>query len=170
MWRLVADFDELDEWRDFIQHGDEHGEIQLFCALGITPNTDTERLIARLAYQSTVGDHLLISANLYRPDDSKHGLRAILPQYDNPESRRWLTSFFTDLDWPVTPEQLVFEIREQESPTRLSATLTLSQTQVVSIDTAAFEIPVGTRFGCVLQQSVPSGRLGRPARPARVRP
>jgi len=48
--RLVADFDELDEWRDFIQHGGEHGEIQLFCALGITPNTDKERLIARLAH------------------------------------------------------------------------------------------------------------------------
>jgi len=44
----------------------------------------------------------------------------------------------------VTPEQLVFEIREQESPARLSATLTLSQTQVVSIDTAVFEIPAGT--------------------------
>gem|GEM_PF-4952006 len=44
----------------------------------------------------------------------------------------------------MTPEQLVFEIQEQESPARLSATLTLLQTQVVSIDTAAFEIPAGT--------------------------
>ena len=142
--RLVADLDELDDWRGFLEQGSERGELQLFCAFGITPNTDADRLLERLAGQSSAGDHLLLSANLYDPGDPLHFLEAILPQYDNAETRRWLTTFFADLDWPVTPEELLFDLREQESPARIAATLTLMQPFEAAIGSVTIAVPQGT--------------------------
>jgi uncharacterized SAM-dependent methyltransferase len=141
--RLVADLDALDDWRDHLERGGERDELQLFCAFGITPNSDADLLIERIARQTVPGDLLLISANIHDPDDPKHCLRAILKQYDNPQTRRWLTTFFADLDWPVTPGQLVFGLHEQESPARISATLTLPRPQATTIGTDTFEVPAG---------------------------
>lgn len=144
--RLIADLDELDEWRDFVEQGGESGEVQLFCAFGVTPNADADRLIAWLARQSLAGDHLLVSANLYDPGDPTHCLQAILPQYDNPETRLWLATFFSDLDWPVTSGQFVFHFQEQASPARICATLTIPQATVVSMDATRIEVPRGACF------------------------
>jgi len=144
--RLVADLDQLDEWRDFVEQGSKCKEVQLYCAFGVTPNTDAHWLVRWLARESAAGDHLLISANLYDPDDPEHSLPAILPQYDNPETRRWLTTFFTDLDLPVTPDQLEFNLHEQESPARISATLRSRETHAVTIGAEMLEVPSGACF------------------------
>lgn len=142
--RLIADLEELQDWRVFVEQGSSGGEVQIFCAFGITPNADSDVLIAWLADQSRPGDQLLVSANLHDPEDPRHSLCAILPQYDNPETRLWLATFFTDLDWPVAPEQFAFHLQEQTSPARICATLTLPSSYEVWLDARKIEVPRDT--------------------------
>jgi len=144
--RLVADLEALDQWREFIEEGGESGETQILCAFGITPNTDADPLIDRLARACAPGDQLLINANLYDPDDPEHALRAILPQYDNPETRRWLTTFFEDLDWDLRPEEFAFELNDQGSPARISATLRLPHDLEMPADSARIGPSGGDRL------------------------
>ena len=141
--RLVADLDKFDGLRGFIEQDSKPDEVQLYCAFGVTPNTDANRLIEWLARESVSDDHLLINANLYDPDDPEHDLPATLTQYDNAETRRWLATFFADLDWPVLPDHLVFCLHEQESPARISANLILQETHSITINSETFEVPGG---------------------------
>lgn len=64
---------------------------------GLIPNFEPQAIMPRLAALVRPGDLLLFSANLAPGLDYRAGTEAILPQYDNPETRAWLSLFLKDV-------------------------------------------------------------------------
>jgi uncharacterized SAM-dependent methyltransferase len=75
---------------------------RLITFFGMMPNFEPEVILPRLAGLVRAGDWLLLSANLEPGPDYAAGMQRILPGYDNPLTRDWLTTFLFDLGW--TPE------------------------------------------------------------------
>ena len=63
---------------------------KLFTLFGVLPNLDPLPLLRRLARKMERGDFLLFSANLAPGKSGWAGAHRVLPQYDNPPTRRWL--------------------------------------------------------------------------------
>lgn len=74
-----------------------HGARRLVTFFGLVPNFEPEETTAVLRSILRAGDRLLCSANLAPGDDYPAGVRAILPQYDNEPTRRWLSLLLEDL-------------------------------------------------------------------------
>ncbi len=64
---------------------------------GMIPNFEPRQILPQLAALLRHNDFLLFSANLAPGDDYTAGMEKILPQYDNPLTRDWLTAFLFDL-------------------------------------------------------------------------
>jgi hypothetical protein len=64
--------------------------------LGMLPNMDLAHAARVLAAWTRPGDWVVASANLASAAECASGLHGILPQYDNPETRAWLSGF---LEW-----------------------------------------------------------------------
>ena len=63
---------------------------RLITLFGVLPNLDPLPLLRRLARAMKRGDLLLFSTNLAPGTSSFAGARKVLPQYDNPITRRWM--------------------------------------------------------------------------------
>ena len=68
---------------------------------GMIPNFEPGQILPKLASLLRAEDYLLFSANLAPGKNYAAGMEKILPQYDNPLTRDWLTAFLFDLG--VTP-------------------------------------------------------------------
>ena len=64
--------------------------------LGMLPNMDLGHAGRVLRAWTRPGDWVVASANLASPAECAAGLRGVLPQYDNAETRAWLSGF---LEW-----------------------------------------------------------------------
>ncbi len=89
---LVADllgYPDLPNWlAEF-----DSGRKRLFTAFGLTPNTAPSELLPVLHDFLRPEDALLISANLFT------SIQDVLSQYDNPETRAWLSQVL--IDWGI---------------------------------------------------------------------
>ena len=63
---------------------------RLITLFGVLPNLDPLPLLRRLARAMKRGDLLLFSTNLAPGNSSFAGARKVLPQYNNPITRRWV--------------------------------------------------------------------------------
>lgn len=64
---------------------------------GLIPNFEPAAILPRLSAFIRPQDLLLFSANLALGPDYRAGCEAVLPLYDNPETRAWLWLFLKDL-------------------------------------------------------------------------
>jgi uncharacterized SAM-dependent methyltransferase len=64
---------------------------------GMIPNFEPQIILPKLASVIRPGDLLLFSANLAPGKNYAAGVKKVLPQYDNPLTRDWLTTFLFDL-------------------------------------------------------------------------
>lgn len=85
---------------------------KLFTFFGMLPNFEPNTIIPRVARLLASKDYLLCSANLAPGSDYAQGVKAILPQYDNPLTHDWLLTFLLDLgierdsgsiEWSIEP-------------------------------------------------------------------
>jgi uncharacterized SAM-dependent methyltransferase len=83
---------------------------RLFTFFGMIPNFEPNKIIPKLTALLRRGDFLLFSANLAPGDDYAAGMEKILPQYDNPLTRDWLTAFLFDLGVAPRDGRLRFTI------------------------------------------------------------
>ena len=89
---LVADILEFPGLPDWLGEFDS-GRKRLFTAFGLTPNTSPKALLPALRGFLRPGDALLVSANLFNDETW------VLAEYDNAETRAWLTQ--TLIDWGI---------------------------------------------------------------------
>ncbi len=75
---------------------------------GMIPNFEPREILPKLASLLRPNDYLLFSANLAPGDDYGAGMKKILPQYDNPLTRDWLTAFLFDLGVEPRDGELLF--------------------------------------------------------------
>lgn len=89
---LVADILAFPELPDWLSEFDS-GRKRLFTAFGLTPNTAPNELFPALRKFLRPEDALLISANQFTTVED------VLSQYDNPETRAWLSQVL--IDWGI---------------------------------------------------------------------
>ena len=77
---------------------------------GMIPNFEPRQILPKLSALLRKQDWLLFSANLAPGTDYAAGMEKILPQYDNPQTRDWLSSFLFDLGVESRDGQLRFSI------------------------------------------------------------
>jgi hypothetical protein len=76
------------------------------------PNFEADAILPRLAGFLGSGSKLLLSANLTPGPDYDAGVRKVLPLYDNPLTREWLTMFLTDVGIDKADGDLVFGLED----------------------------------------------------------
>lgn len=91
----------------------------LITFFGMIPNFEPQTILPKLASLVRPKDFLLFSANLAPGADYAAGMKRILPQYDNPQTRDWLTAFLFDLGVEKRDGELHFSI-ENTSKSGLS--------------------------------------------------
>ena len=91
------------------QNRPKHG-ASLVTFFGMIPNFEPRQILPKLATLLRAKDYLLFSANLAPGKNSAAGMKKILPQYDNPLTRDWLTAFLFDLGVERRDGQLRFTI------------------------------------------------------------
>ena len=75
------------------------------------PNFEPRQVLPKLAELLRPKDYLLFSANLEPGKNYAAGMEKILPQYDNPLTRDWLTAFLFDLGVEPRDGELRFSIK-----------------------------------------------------------
>ena len=83
---------------------------RLITFFGMIPNFEPQQILPKLSELLRRNDFLFFSANLAPGDGYTAGLKQILPQYDNPLTRDWLTAFLFDLGVEVRDGELRFSI------------------------------------------------------------
>lgn len=77
---------------------------------GMIPNFEPRQILPKLVTLLRAKDYLLFSANLAPGKNYAAGMKKILPQYDNPLTRDWLTTFLFDLGVEPRDGNLLFSI------------------------------------------------------------
>lgn len=72
------------------------GARRWFTLFGMLPNFEPRFIFERLADWLKPGDRMLFSANLAPGLDLEAGVRRVLPQYDNRETKAWLRTLLED--------------------------------------------------------------------------
>jgi L-histidine Nalpha-methyltransferase len=85
-----------------------HSSLVTF--FGMIPNFEPRQILPKLAELLRPNDFLLFSANLAPGGDYAAGMKKILPQYDNPLTRDWLTAFLFDLGADRRDGELRFSV------------------------------------------------------------
>lgn len=89
-------------WCEALLGGSEAGgrPRRVVFLLGMLPNMDLSHARRVLRAWTEPGDWVVLSANLASEGECEDGLRTVLPQYDNAETRAWLSGF---LEWQGIP-------------------------------------------------------------------
>ena len=87
-----------------------HHASRIITFFGMIPNFEPQIILPKLASLVQPQDFLLFSANLAPGADYAAGLKKILPQYDNPLTRDWLSTFLIDLGIDGDDGELRFNI------------------------------------------------------------
>ncbi|HPA18395.1 MAG TPA: L-histidine N(alpha)-methyltransferase [Verrucomicrobiae bacterium] len=127
---LVADLSNtagIAAWvRDAFPH---HGSI-LWLAFGIVPNIPAPNIPSLLrAFLQRPGVRALVGTNLIPGRDPRSEMAAILPQYDNSPTRRWLAILPQSLGIPTSPDDIRFTVLPpaEGHPWRIQACLVIRQ-------------------------------------------
>ncbi len=85
-------------WCEALLGGSEAGGRlrRVVFLLGMLPNMDMGHASRVLRAWTEPGDWVVLSANLASQGECEGGLRTVLPQYDNSETRSWLSGF---MEW-----------------------------------------------------------------------
>lgn len=106
---------------------------------GMIPNFEPEMILPKLASLIGAEDWLLFSANLAPGTDYEAGVKKILPQYDNPLTRDWLSAFLFDLGVEPRDGELRFEIEDVKGLKRVVARFHFVHSRTVAVEEERFE-------------------------------
>lgn len=128
--RCMIDFQSIDENR-----------IVLF--FGILPSIERRKAfqILKSIYQPT--DFLLMSANLAPGGDYLEGVKQVLPQYDNAETKDWLLSFWETLKVSKVAGNIDFEIGNEMRDEQFHSDLMRIQAIYRFVQSVSIEGPHG---------------------------
>lgn len=93
---VVADLTASEDWRAWVQSQVPAGAAIIITYFGLLPTLSPAESHDCLGRWWSAGSRLLFSANLIPGGKEAAGLQAILPQYDNTLTRRWLGLFLED--------------------------------------------------------------------------
>ena len=101
---FVCDLATADNWRKF--PATRHPSLVTF--FGMIPNFEPQIILPKLASLIHTKDFLLFSANLASEKNYAAGMKKIMPQYDNSQTRDWLMTFLLGLGIEKSDGELRF--------------------------------------------------------------
>ncbi len=107
---FVCDLVTAEDLPETLAQGRPFHGASLVTFFGMIPNFEPRQILPKLATLLHPKDYLLFSANLAPGDNYATGMEKILPQYNNPLTRDWLTAFLFDLGVERRNGQLRFTI------------------------------------------------------------
>ena len=102
IYPFVADIPHFHQLPACLDQLDLGEEPRLYTCFGLTPNFEPSELFAPLRLWLRSIDRVTISANLVKGPDFSIGMANVRPQYDNEETKTWLTRVL--LDWGLEHE------------------------------------------------------------------
>ena len=90
--------------------GTSQGIPRVVTCFGLMPNVDPLVISARLAALVRPGDVLLVGANLVPAENYEQSTRAVLGEYDNPETRGWLSLLLADCGFEPGDGEIRFAV------------------------------------------------------------
>ena len=114
---------------------------------GMIPNFEPQEILPKLAALVRPEDFLLFSANLAPGKNYAAGMKKVLPQYDNEQTRGWLMTFLLDLGIEKTDGELRFEIAPGGfGLKRLAASFYFKRARRIEIESEAFHFKSGEKI------------------------
>jgi L-histidine N-alpha-methyltransferase len=110
---------------------------------GMIPNFEPGMILAKLASLVRRQDTLLFSANLAPGGSYEAGVKKVLPQYDNPQTRDWLMTFLLDLGVEPRDGELGIAIEEVNELKRIVARFQFKRARTIAVDEQRFEFCKG---------------------------
>jgi uncharacterized SAM-dependent methyltransferase len=140
---VVCDLPAVDDLpMTFATRNSQHA-TRLISFFGMIPNFEPDQILPKLASMVGSQDWLLFSANLAPGKDYDAGVRKILPQYDNPLTRDWLSTFLFDLGVEPSDGELQFAIEDVEMLKRVVAHFHFQRSRAILVDSERFQFAVG---------------------------
>jgi uncharacterized SAM-dependent methyltransferase len=137
---FVCDLATADDLQQFL--ATRHPSLVTF--FGMIPNFEPSEILPKLASLIRPKDFLLFSANLAPGKNYAAGMRKVLPQYDNQQTRDWLLAFLLDLGVERTGGKLKFTIEDGGlGLKRIVARFHFSRARRIKIESEQFEFRAG---------------------------
>lgn len=141
---LVCDLALADDLEEVFGPPGDACAARLITFFGMLPNFEPEQILPRLAGLVRGKDWLLMSANLAPGPDYAAGAQRILPSYDNPLTRDWLTAFLFDLGFAPGDGEMRFAIEESAAGfKRVAADFYLTHTRSLTVHGEPFAFGAG---------------------------
>ncbi|MFO1487817.1 MAG: L-histidine N(alpha)-methyltransferase [Verrucomicrobiota bacterium] len=141
---LVCDFAAAPDLAEYFQSRTPPQAVRVLTFFGMIPNFEPEVILPWLVSLLRPRDFLLFSANLAPGADYDAGMKAILPQYDNPPTRDWLMTFLLDLGVERGDGELRFGIPDGDAGLkRVTAEFHFLKTRRLEIDGHRFNFCAG---------------------------
>ena len=124
------------------------GAGRFFTLFGMLPNFEPEFIFGRMASWLRPGDRMLFSANLAPGPELETGVRTVLPQYDNPETRTWLRTLLEDHGVAADAGSVQFHIEPVQgfpSCARIAADWMVARSSECVLDREALSWELGER-------------------------
>jgi len=145
---LVVDLTEAENVVSLL--GEGNGEKpRLITCFGLLPTLEPQVIGRQLISLVRAGDLLCLSANLAPGPDYRRGTEAVLPQYDNPRTREWLTGLLRDLGIGETDGELRFHVEPtpgQPGLLRIAADFVFERPKSMQMDRHSFAFGTGGRL------------------------
>jgi uncharacterized SAM-dependent methyltransferase len=117
---------------------------RLVTFFGMIPNFEPQEILPRLATLVRPKDLLLFSANLAPGKNCAVGVKKVLPQYDNSQTREWLMTFLPDLGVEKGDGRLKFTVEAGGfGLKRIVARFHFSRARRIEIEGSRFEFRRG---------------------------
>jgi uncharacterized SAM-dependent methyltransferase len=137
---FVCDLATTDDLQQFLTT--RHPSLVTF--FGMIPNFEPQEILPKLARFIRAKDFLLFSANLAPGKNYASGVKKILPQYDNPQTRGWLMTFLLGLGVEKKDGQLKFTIETGGfGLKRIIARFHFTRARQIEIESERFEFRAG---------------------------
>jgi uncharacterized SAM-dependent methyltransferase len=122
-------------------------QSRLITFFGMIPNFEPREILPKLASLIRPKDLLLFGANLAPGKNYTSGMKEILPQYDNPQTRDWLLAFLLDLGIEKSDGRLKFEIATGDfGLKRFAANFHFKRAWQIEIENESFNFKSGGKI------------------------
>lgn len=140
---VVCDLPAVDDLPAVFQQGTLENATRFVTFFGMIPNFEPEIILPKLASLIRPSDVLLFSANLAPGADYVTGVKTVLPQYDNPLTRDWLSAFLFDFGVEPRDGELRFAVENVGELKRIVARFHFSGERKVKVEGDEFEFRAG---------------------------
>lgn len=122
---------------------------RIVALLGLVMNLTPAETANALGAVARPGDLVVVSANLAPGDDYAEGVAAVVDQYDNAPTRRWVVTALADLDLEADPDRVEASVAPDPAGTdllRVELTYPLSRAATVDTGRRVHHVAAGERL------------------------